>query len=158
MKTQIGITDENRLAVSDQLCKLLSDESVLHMKTKNAHWNVIGHDFFDKHTFFEIQFGEIDKMIDSIAERIRTIGHFAPATMASYLSLTHLTEKNQFHNDNIGFMKELLMDHESIILFLREQIKPFANNYHDAGSSDFITGIMEIHEKMAWFLRAHLTE
>lgn len=27
---------------------------------------------------------------------------------------------------------------------------------HDSGSSDFITGLMEEHEKMAWILRSHL--
>ena len=54
------------------------------------------------------------------------------------------------------YIKELLTDHENIIIFLRENIGPFANEYGDAGTSDFITGLMEEHEKMAWFLRAHL--
>lgn len=158
IKTQIGITDKNREAVSEELAKILADETVLYIKTKNAHWNIVGHDFFDKHTFFEMQFGELDKIIDMVAERIRTIGHFAPATMSAYLSLTRLTEKNDYHNNNLGFMKELLSDHESIIMILRENIKPFADDFNDAGSSDFITGLMETHEKMAWFLRSHLTE
>ncbi len=95
-------------------------------------------------------------MIDSVAERIRFIGHYAPATLTSYMSLTHLTEKNQYTNNSQGFMKELLSDHESIIMILRERIKSFVNDYHDSGTGDFITGLMEKHEKMAWFLRSHL--
>ncbi len=30
------------------------------------------------------------------------------------------------------------------------------DDLHDQGSSDFITGLIEKHEKMAWMLRAHL--
>ena len=157
MKTAIGITDPNRQAVANELAKVLADETVLYIKTKNAHWNIEGADFYDKHKFFEGQFGQLDELIDGVAERIRAIGHYAPATLKSYLSLTHLTEQTREHNDSQGFIKELLADHESIIMILREHIKSFANEFHDSGSSDFITGLMENHEKMAWFLRSHLT-
>jgi len=92
MKTSIGITDPNRQTVALELSKILADENVLYIKTKNAHWNIEGADFYDKHKFFETQFGQLDEMIDSVAERIRSIGHYAPATLKSYLGLTHLTE------------------------------------------------------------------
>ncbi len=156
MKTEIGITEINRQAVATELAKILADETVLYIKTKNAHWNIEGADFYDKHKFFENQFGQLDEMIDSVAERIRSIGHYAPATLKSYLDLTHLTEKLNNKNDSQGFIKELLEDHESITIVLREHIKSFSNDFHDFGTSDFITGIMETHEKMAWFLRSHL--
>jgi starvation-inducible DNA-binding protein len=156
MKTEIGITDDNRQAVAIELSKILADETVLYIKTKNAHWNIEGVDFYDKHKFFEVQFGQLDEMIDSVAERIRYIGHYAPATLKSYLSLTHLTEQTREKNDSQGFIKELLEDHESIIFVLRLHIKSFASDFNDLGTSDFITGLMESHEKMAWFLRSHL--
>ncbi|HVA98840.1 MAG TPA: DNA starvation/stationary phase protection protein [Bacteroidia bacterium] len=156
MKTAIGITDNNRQAVNTELAKILADETVLYIKTKNAHWNIEGADFYDKHKFFEAQFTQLDEIIDSVAERIRSIGHYAPATLKSYLSLTHLTETTSEKNDSRGFIKELLADHESIIIILREHIKSFTNDFHDLGSSDFITGLMETHEKAAWFLRSHL--
>jgi starvation-inducible DNA-binding protein len=72
------------------------------------------------------------------------------------LQLTRLTEKRREANSSEGFIKDLLLDHESIIMHLRENINPFANEYHDLGTSDFITGLMEAHEKMAWMLRSHL--
>lgn len=158
MKTAIGIIDANRQSVANELAKVLADETVLYIKTKNAHWNIEGADFYDKHKFFETQFGQLDEMIDSVAERIRTIGHYAPATLKLYLSLTHLTEATREKNDSEGFIKELLEDHESIIIVLREHITSFTNDFHDLGSSDFVTGLMETHEKMAWFLRSHLNK
>ena len=92
MKTEIGIIDDHRQSVANELGKILADETVLYIKTKNAHWNIESPDFYDKHKFFETQFGQLDEIIDNVAERIRSIGHYAPATLASYLSLTHLTE------------------------------------------------------------------
>jgi starvation-inducible DNA-binding protein len=156
MKTVKSKMDNNSQAVADELAKLLADENILYIKTKNAHWNVEGEDFYDKHKLFEIQFGQIDELIDAVAERIRSIGHYAPATLKSYLELTHLTEQSRTKNDSQGFITELLSDHESIIAELRGHIKSFADDFQDYGSADFITGLMETHEKMAWFLRSHL--
>lgn len=156
MKTNIGITEENRQAVVNELAKLLADEYVLYTKTRNAHWNVEGVDFYDKHKFFEEQYEELAQTIDSVAERIRTLGHYAPATLKDFLNLTHLTEKNRNDNSPLGFIKELLEDHETICYNLRENIVPFADTYKDQGTSDFITGLLQEHEKTAWFLRSHL--
>ena len=158
MKTTIGISDAHRQSIASELSKMVADETVLYIKTKNAHWNIQGEDFYDKHTFFESQFEELDAIIDTVSERIRSIGHFAPATMKAYLGLTHLTESIKTSNNSQGFISELLSDHESIIINLREHIKTFATEYHDLGTSDFITGLMETHEKMAWFLRSHLVK
>ncbi len=156
MTTNIGINDSNRQLVANELAKLLADEYVLYTKTRNAHWNVEGSDFYSVHKFFESQFEELDEFIDSIAERIRSLGHYAPATLKAFLELTHLSEQTRAENTSKGFIAELVSDHESIIIKLRENINRFANDFGDLGASDFITGLLESHEKMAWFLRSHL--
>ena len=155
MTPNIGITNENRHAVANELAKILADEYVLYTKTRNAHWNVEGTDFFSMHKFFEGQYEKIDEFVDDVAERIRSLGHYSPATLQSFLGLTHLTEQSRSANDSAGFISELLQDHETIIIHLRENVNRFANDWGDTGTSDFITGLMEEHEKMAWFLRAH---
>ncbi len=156
MNTQIGISDTNRQAVANELSKLLADEFILYTKTRNAHWNVEGPDFHTMHLFFESQYEKLDDIMDSVAERIRSIGHYAPATLKSFLSLTHLSELNERKNNSTGFLEELLSDHESVIMNIRKNINIFANDYGDIGSSDFITGLLGEHEKTAWMLRAHL--
>jgi len=156
MKTNIGIKDEDKQQVSIQLNKLLADEFVLYTKTKKAHWNVVGADFHSKHLFFETQFGQLDDIVDRVAERIRSLGHYAIGSLVEFSANTHLSEDSRSANDSLGFIRELLEDHDSIIEFLRTGINTFANIYHDQGTSDFVTGLMEDHEKMAWMLRAHL--
>ncbi|KAF2338411.1 MULTISPECIES: Dps family protein [Flavobacterium] len=156
MKANIGIKQENISKIVEILTKVLADEFILYTKTKRAHWNVEGPDFYNKHIFFEQQYDAIDEIVDTVAERIRSLGHYTPATLKDFLALTHLTEELQEKNDSNGFIKELLLDHESIIIYLRENINLIANDLQDAGTSDFITGLVENHEKMAWMLRAHL--
>ncbi len=153
---EIGIKPENLAAVAHKLAVMLADEFLLYTKTRNAHWNVEGADFYSRHKFFEDQYEQLDETMDDIAERIRSIGHYAPATLKEFLQLTRLTEKSREANSGNGFTKDLLADHESIIVHLRENINRFAKEYHDLGTSDFITGMMETHEKMAWMLRSHL--
>jgi starvation-inducible DNA-binding protein len=156
MKPGIGITDENRKAVAIELAKLLADEYVLFTKTRNAHWNVEGPDFYEKHKFFEVQFEQLDEVIDSVAERIRSLGHYTSSSLKSFLEVTHLAEDAPEKNDSISHIRALLIDHESIIIHCRENIQQMAKEYNDIGTSDFITGLMEAHEKMAFFLRSHL--
>jgi len=156
MNTYIGITDGNRQSVVNELTVLLADEYVLYTKTRNAHWNVGGVDFYDKHKFFESQYEHLDIIIDNVAERIRSLGHYATATLRSFLELTHLAEIKEENSDSQTYIKDLLKDHENIIIHLRENIHRFGNEFNDFGTSDFITGLMEEHEKMAWFLRSHL--
>jgi len=156
METKIGIKQEYLAEVAHSLGKVLADEFVLYTKTRKAHWCVTGPDFHSKHLFFESQYNQLEEIVDEVAERIRSLGHFPPASLKEFLQLTHFSEESREKNDSTGFIKELLADHESILIHLRENIDGYANRLHDAGSSDYITGLMETHEKMAWMLRAHL--
>jgi len=155
-KANIGITDKNREAVADQLSKILADEFVLYSKTLNAHWNVEGSDFHAVHLYLETLYKEQQKIVDTVAEKIRAIGHFVPGQLAKYLELTHLSEKTLDNNDSQSFIAELLEDHESIIVFIRENIDPIEEKWKSAGISDYITGLMGYHMKTAWMLRSHL--
>lgn len=156
MQTEIGIKPADSAEVSHSLNRLLADEHVLYIKTRNAHWNVESPDFLSIHRFFEEQYKQLEEIIDEVAERIRTIGHYAEATLEKFLQETHLSEQAREKNDSAGFIRSLLDDHDTIIIHLREDIERCTNDWRDAGTADFITGLMETHEKMAWMLRAHL--
>lgn len=158
MKTNIGISKENRQAVTDILSELLADEFLLYTKTLRAHWNLEGHDFHTKHEFFEEHYNAIKVFTDSVAERIRKVGHYAPGTMGDFLKLTHLSEKYEGDNTSPEYIAALLEDHDSIIQFIRKNIGKVEDEYKDAGTADFLTGLMQEHEEMAWMLRATIAK
>jgi starvation-inducible DNA-binding protein len=156
MKPNIGISQEHLAEISKTLSHILADEFVLYTKTRNAHWNVEGPDFHSMHVLFESQYNDIAEVVDTVAERIRVLGHYAPASLKQFLELTHLTEQNREKNDSAGFIRELLGDHESIIIYIRSQINRLTTLLKDAGTGDYLTGLTEYHEKTAWMLRSHL--
>ena len=155
-KVNIGISDKNREAASDQLAKILADEFVLYSKTLNAHWNIEGPDFHAAHIYLETVYKEQQKIVDTIAEKIRALGHYVTGQLEKYLELTHLSETPPEKNDSLTYYAQLLSDHESIIIFIRENIDTFEEDFKAQGMSDYITGLMEYHEKTAWMLRSHL--
>ncbi|WP_439580971.1 Dps family protein [Dyadobacter bucti] len=155
MKTNIGISDSNTQAVAFQLNKLLANEFVLYTKTRNYHWNIAGMHFFELHKLFEGQYEQLQEIMDEIAERIRAIGHYSEARLVDILKLTDLLEP-EYTNEEKEQLSNLLNDHETIIRILRTLITEFADTYKDLGSSDYVTGLLRQHEKMAWMLRAFL--
>lgn len=155
MKTNLGIPDKARAQIAVLLAKLLADEYILLTKTRNAHWNVEGPDFHAMHGFFESQYEQIDESVDEVAERIRALGHGAPGSLAQMLKQTRLKEITQHLTRSSDFIEVLLEDHESIIRSLREDA-PKCAKLGDDGTNDFLVGLMEAHEKMAWMLRASL--
>lgn len=155
MKTNIGISAANLKAVASEMNKVLADEFVLYTKTRNYHWNIEGSNFMELHKFYESQFEQFDQIIDDVAERIRSIGHTADARLKDYLKNTHLEEPD-YTNDQQQQMKNLLNDHETIIRNLRDLIDVFSEKHKDEGSADFVTGLMQEHEKMAWFIRSYI--
>ena len=157
MKSQIGINTQQTEGIAEILEPLLADEFLLYLKTRNAHWNVEGPDFHTVHAYFEQLYTELETVIDEVAERIRKIGHYSPATMKEYLQLTHLTEEREDKNNSLSYIKDLLSDHETIIMYLRGSVDKINEKYeYDYGTVDFLTALIEQHEKTAWMLRSHL--
>ena len=155
MKVNIGISEKNRAAVALELNKLLADEHVLYNKTRNYHWSIEGPSFMEFHKLYEAQYTDLAEVIDQIAERIRTIGHFAEGRLKEILKLASLDEP-EAPVEQSAQIANLEGDHEILIMRLRKLIKQFDEDFKDIGSSDFITGLLKQHEKMAWMLRSYL--
>jgi starvation-inducible DNA-binding protein len=89
-----------------------------------------------------------------VAERARALGGHAFGTLAEFVRHARLKEQPDVYPDAPAMLKDLLGDHEAVIRRLREDLETTAAKHGDAGTSDFLTGLMEKHEKMAWMLRA----
>ena len=155
MQANLGIPDPHLQAVALELNKLLADEFVLYAKTRNYHWNVEGSNFMEMHKLYEGQYEQLDEIIDNVAERIRALGHYAEARLKDYTRLTNL-EEQEYTTEQKAQLQNLLVDHETIIKELRRMITLFADEHKDLGSSDFVTGLMQEHDKIAWFIRSYL--
>jgi starvation-inducible DNA-binding protein len=156
MQPNIGLTDAQREGVMGILNTLLADEYLLYTKTRNYHWHVVGPQFNDLHKFFEEQYNELNTIVDDVAERVRNLGGKALGTLAEFAQQTRLKEEPGHYPPARDMLNTLLGNHEAVIRQLRVDVETCANTYHDMGTNDFLTGLMEQHEKMAWMLRAFL--
>ncbi|MCK7556581.1 DNA starvation/stationary phase protection protein [Chitinophaga sedimenti] len=155
MKTGIGISDKNSQAVALILNKLLADEHILYVKTRNYHWNIEGRNFIELHKFYETLYTEMAETIDEVAERIRKIGHFAEGRLKDFIKLASL-EEGEYTTKQEEQLQNLLDDHEAICRSIREHLPEVEDKYKDAGTTDFLTGVLKQHEKWAWMVRAYL--
>ncbi len=155
MKPNIGISDKDRKVVSAVLADLLADEVALYVATRGAHWNVVGPNFGALHGFFESQYEALDDILDDVAERMRSLGSKAPATVGAYAKAKSIDDTAGDAASAAAMIEKLLAAHEAIIRSLRKATE-VADDAGDSGTEDFLVGLMEQHEKMAWMLRAHL--
>jgi starvation-inducible DNA-binding protein len=151
----IGLPKEPRHGVIEILNNTLCDEYILFTKTRNYHWNVVGPDFGERHKFFQEQYEAIDEIIDEVAERVRQLNGMSLGTLSEFIQHGRIKENPIEHPDDRIMISNLLTDHEQIIRKLRTDADKCDDEYHDMGTNDFLIGVMEKHEKMAWMLRAH---
>lgn len=156
MRTIIGLNDETRLEVGQVLNLLLADEYVLYATTRDYHWNVTGPEFLSLHAQFEQQYGQIAGWIDEIAERARAIGAGARGSWAELNRAARTSAHPGMGLATESMLAELLGLHEEMIVQLRTDSVACLERYGDAGTADFLTGLMGRHEKCAWMLRAQL--
>jgi starvation-inducible DNA-binding protein len=156
MNASIGLKESSRTKILALLDSLLADEYLLYTKTRNFHWNVTGPQFNDLHKFFEAQYETLDGFVDDIAERSRALGGRAAGSMKEFLHAARLDESTGRPPKADAMLGELLRDHESLIRWLRADVDE-AGKLSDQGTADFLTGLMEEHEKMAWMLRSFLS-
>lgn len=155
METNIGLKAAVTKKVAGHLNVILSDEYVFLTKLLKYHWNITGAHFFPLHKLLDDQYREVFTMIDEIAERTRSIGHTAFGTLQEFSKHARIKEHPGKIPSAQDMIADLVKDHEAIIQAMRDVI-PEIEEMGDFGTMDFLTGLMEQHEKMAWFLRAHL--
>lgn len=155
MKPNIGIPEKKLNAVTDLLSIVLANEVTLYTKTRKFHWNVSGESFMELHKLFENHYKQLEESIDEVAERISKLGSKTIGTMEEFGKLTAVKEHPGKYPSSKEMMKELLTDHEAIIVLLRKSVDECTEKYKDAGTTDFLTGLMEQHETIAWTLRRY---
>ncbi len=155
-KINIGLTEEQRAGVTELLNRDLSDAYLLLIKTKKFHWDVVGPQFRSLHQLWEEQYQALTANIDALAERVRTLGAFPVGTAQGFLNNGSIKEQTDTIPLATEMVAQLVDDHELIIRNLREHVDACGEQFHDQGTADFLTGLMEQHEEMAWMLRSFI--
>ncbi|MDK1016343.1 MAG: Dps family protein [Actinomycetota bacterium] len=150
----IGIETSDRLAITESLSVLLADSYNLYLKTHGYHWNVTGPMFRTLHLMFEDEYTELADAVDEIAERIRSLGHMAPASFSSYGALSSIHDDTDVP-EAMTMVANLVEAHETVARSGRATLG-VAEGAGDPVTVDLATRRLEVHEKTAWMLRSLL--
>ena len=130
----------------------ISSTYSLYLKTHGYHWNVEGPHFQQLHIQFMEQYSEMWSAVDELAERIRALGHYAPASYAEMARLSCVQEETGRPSWQ-DMVHTLANGHELVAKTAREVLRVAEENGDDA-TADVVSPRVTIHEKTAWMLRA----
>jgi len=156
MTINTGIKEADREEIAAGLSRLLADSYTLYLQTHNFHWNVTGPMFQTLHVMFELHYTELALAVDTIAERIRALGIYAPGTYAEFEKLSAIKEVSGVPKAT-EMVRLLVTGHETVVRTARSAIV-VAEKATDQASADLLTQRIQLHEKTAWMLRSLLEE
>ena len=155
MDIDIGIPTAEREKIADGLKRVLADTYTLYLKTHNDHWNVTGPMFNTLHLMFEQQYNELWMATDLLAERIRSLGVYAPGGYGIYAKLSSIEDVEDTPPAAETMLANLVKGHETVVRTARE-VFPAAEAANDESTADLLTQRMQVSEKTAWMLRSML--
>lgn len=154
MNINIGINEQDRQDIANGLSKLLADTYTLYLKTHNFHWNVTGPMFQTLHLMFETQYTELALAVDLIAERIRSLGIYAPGTYKQFAALSSIKEEDGI--PKAQDMIRLLVEGQEAVVRTARSLYEVVEKANDEATADLLTQRIQLHEKTAWMLRSLL--
>ena len=140
--------------LADNLKVYLATNTSFYLKAHGFHWNITGPNFPQYHGLFDMIYNDAYGAIDILAEYIRSLNEFAPASFSRYTELTKIEDQTKIPKAEL-MIKELLEDNDLIINMLKEIFKA-ANDEGENGIANFIADRQAMHGKWHWQLKATL--
>jgi starvation-inducible DNA-binding protein len=154
----IGIDEQKRKQICEQLNLMLADTSTLRDLYKKSHWQVGGPTFYQLHLLFDKHFGEQVELVDLLAERVQTLGGVSVAMAHDIADLTRLERPPRDREEVPVQISRLLEAHESIINNARQLAKKAADLGDDGTNDILVSNIIRTNELQVWFLSEHLVD
>lgn len=141
--------------MAESLKEVLSDSYLLYLKTQNYHWNVTGPNFKSLHELFNAQYSELADAIDTLAERIRALGEFAPGSFSAFSSKSNIREETREGISAHDILKQLIEDHDAILATIHKALA-VAQKEGDDATADILIVRTEVHDKNKWMLKSSM--
>jgi len=154
LNTKIALSLDVRTKICALLNGTLANVSDLYSQTKQAHWNVRGSLFISLHKLFDELASGLEEHIDTVAERITTLGGLAQGTVRQAAANSKLPEFPEKQSDDLSFVSALIDRFAIVGNSVREAIDN-SSSLGDADTADLLTGLSRDLDKSLWFLEAH---
>src|SRR5271165_474190 len=152
----LSLDHKVRLASADSLNQILADTMTLRDMYKKHHWQVAGPTFYQLHLLFDKHFAEQAELVDSIAERVQTLGGVAIAMAHDVAETTRIARPPRGREDVAIQLFRLLQAHELIISETREAARAAAARGDDGTNDLLVSDVLRVNEFQVWFVSEQL--
>jgi len=129
-----------------------ASQYTFYLKAHFFHWNVEGIHFQELHALFETIYTEVYGTVDEFAEKIRSLGGYAPGSNSRFSVLSQIDDEIEVVPAE-AMIRELLEDTAKMMVILK-RVYDMAETQGEHGFSNFLAERMDAFRKHAWMLRA----
>jgi starvation-inducible DNA-binding protein len=147
-----GLLDVDVAAVGRDLQETLIELTDLHLRAKQAHWNVVGRNFRPVHLHLDELTEEVRGAADLVAERSVAIGwpvDGRPATVAKASPLPEFPAGEVLDHDAVALITEALAD---VCGHVRKRVEHTADL--DPVTQNLLQDVLATLEKQHWMFAA----
>lgn len=158
VKLPIALSEHVCVKSVENLNQLLADTITLRDLYKKHHWQVAGHTFYQLHLLFDKHYKEQNELVDSIAERIQTLGGISIAMAHDVADMTMIPRPPRGREEVPVQISRLLHAHEVILLEARTMARQAADDGDDGTNDLLVSDVIRTNELQVWFLSEHLVD
>jgi starvation-inducible DNA-binding protein len=154
----LALSQEARMYSCERLNRVLANSQILHSLYKKHHWLMRGATFYQLHLLLDKHAGEQLELIDSIAERIQTLGGVAVGDPRHVAEITTIPRPPDGVEEVPAMLSRLLEAHETILADARDAANRCQEMGDDGTQDLLVSDVIRTGELQAWFLAEHLVE
>jgi len=158
VKLPIALSKKICARSANNLNQLLADTITLRDLYKKHHWQVAGHTFYQLHLLFDKHFKEQNELVDTIAERIQSLGAMSIAMAADVAETTMIPRPPRGREEVPVQISRLLHAHEMILLEARSMARQASKDGDDGTNDLLVSDVIRTNELQVWFLSEHVVD
>ncbi|MFV5994203.1 Dps family protein [Streptomyces sp. NPDC056231] len=154
----LALSYEARMYSSQRLNKVLADTQILYGLYKKHHWSMRGATFYQLHLLLDKHAGEQLELVDTLAERVQTLGGVAVGDPRHVAEITSIPRPPDGVEEVPAMLSRLLEAHEIILTDAHDAAARTAELGDDGTNDLLVSQIVRTGELQAWFLAEHLVD
>jgi starvation-inducible DNA-binding protein len=142
----------------ENLNQVLADTITLRDLYKKHHWQVAGHTFYQLHLLFDKHYEEQNELVDTIAERIQSLGGISLAMAADVAETTIIPRPPRGREEVPVQISRLLEAHEFLLKEARTMAKQASEDGDDGTNDVLVSDVIRTNELQVWFVAEHVVD
>ncbi|MFG2358826.1 Dps family protein [Streptomyces sp. NPDC048521] len=154
----LGLSADSRLYSCQRLTRVLADTQMLYHLYKKHHWLMRGATFYQLHLLLDKHADEQLQLVDTLAERVQTLGGVAVGDPRHAAELTSVPRPPDGVEEVPAMLSRLLEAHEIILTEAHDAAARVAELGDDGTNDLLVSQVIRTGELQCWFLSEHLVD